>query len=436
MNSSSAGFQLEERVLKFFREEIQANRFFARPECCKLFHRKGYHSRDRRSNIVFDIALEIYLPAAQDPSVICLIECKNYSHPVPVDDIEEFFTKLQQVAAARAKGIVVAANAFQRGAIEFARSKGIGLVRAFPSAQFKWVLHRSPSTFQMARTHSRDSIIMNGLTQQSYRSDRFDYFCACGDVFTHSVNDFLVGLISTDSKGRGLLERIQSSALTVMGVRFVTTAALEQQCREVHRQIGYVSGPVSLQAVSEWRGKVDTLSVVIGALATEEDTLRGVLGRISFDPAEIIVFADPTGGLRQRFTWAHELAHLLLGHSEYMSSECVDAVDVDREEFRELGFDEIARLEWQANYFASCLLLPKDAFIATTLKAARDLELRDRGHGLIYFDHQPVNTRNYYLLTSTLMKRFEASRTAIRLRLKTLGFLNEGAGGTRPYENG
>jgi hypothetical protein len=51
--------------------------------------------------------------------------------------------------------------------------------------------------------------------------------------------------------------------------------------------------------------------------------------------------------------------------------------------------------------------------------------LQDRGHGLIYRDQQPENIRNYYILTSALTETYEVSRTAVTIRLKGLGLLND-----------
>jgi hypothetical protein len=181
MSSTSRGLELEERVFSFLEAEIKAHRFLARPECCAIFHRKAYYSRDRQSNIIFDVAIELTLPGESTPSMFWLIECKHYDHPVSVDDVEEFFTKVQQVAAAKSKAIVVSSHSFQSGAVEFACSKGIGLLRVFPKSEFKWVLHRSPSSLHMSRSLSRDGDVLRGLTQEHYHSRRFDFFCNVGD---------------------------------------------------------------------------------------------------------------------------------------------------------------------------------------------------------------------------------------------------------------
>ena len=56
------------------------------------------------------------------------------------------------------------------------------------------------------------------------------------------------------------------------------------------------------------------------------------------------------------------------------------------------------------------------------------MDLKDRGHGLIFLDHQPVNIHNYQAFTSALMTDYEVSRTAVSIRLKRLGLLNDQLG--------
>ena len=144
MTSTAAGNVLEEAIYALFRAEIDAGRFWAKKSNCKLYLKKGYFSKSRNSDIVFDVSIEIFLPGATDYSALVLIECKNYTHSVPVDDAEEFFAKAQQVGAANSKAILASTAAFQSGAREFAKSMGMGLLRYFDNRNFKWELRRSP----------------------------------------------------------------------------------------------------------------------------------------------------------------------------------------------------------------------------------------------------------------------------------------------------
>lgn len=58
-----------------------------------------------------------------------MIECKDYSKPVPVDDVEEFSAKLSQCFGKNVKGLIISSNTLQKGALKLALSHGIGVGR-------------------------------------------------------------------------------------------------------------------------------------------------------------------------------------------------------------------------------------------------------------------------------------------------------------------
>jgi hypothetical protein len=124
-----------------------------------------------------------------------LIECKNYSHPVPVDDAEEFFSKVQQVAAANAKGIIASTASFQSGTRTFAKSKGIGLLRYFGTENFKWELKRSPSASAKSTVADDAYQIDRALSEEAYKSYAFDLYLQSPLRETNSLWDFFEDLI-------------------------------------------------------------------------------------------------------------------------------------------------------------------------------------------------------------------------------------------------
>jgi Zn-dependent peptidase ImmA (M78 family) len=157
--------------------------------------------------------------------------------------------------------------------------------------------------------------------------------------------------------------------------------------------------------------------------ADEEAISKGILGRITFTPPSIEIYHDAIGARRERFTLAHELGHLLLEHGEYLRAESFDTQDLEQSGNDDLESDMIRRLEWQANRFASSLLLPREQFIQSALIKAESMGLRNKGFGLIYLDNQAVNQRNYIVITSALMDQFDVSRKAVEIRLKDLELL-------------
>jgi hypothetical protein len=98
---------------------------------------------------------------------------------------------------------------------------------------------------------------------------------------------------------------------------------------ELVKQFG---GDISFQELGEW---------------LKEDGSIFVHGEADFD----ILLPSYTSPLRDRFTIAHELGHYFL-HSRQGERPIVA--------YRE---GSSSRIEWEANWFAAALLMPRDAFI-------------------------------------------------------------------------
>lgn len=101
---------------------------------------------------------------------------------------------------------------------------------------------------------------------------------------------------------------------------------------------------------------------------------------------------------RQRFTLAHELAHVLLHRSELEH-----AVHVDRGSLRRdaLAAEGVHPIEIEANAFAAEFLMPTNLLISA-------------------LEHHPVDLEDDNAV-ATLARRFRVSDAAMRYRLNSLG---------------
>ena len=425
MDTTKKGDKLENLAFEVFESQIAEDCFFSRREFTKIYRKKGYYSKDREKNIIFDVSVEVTLPGQEHYSLLFLIECKNYGHAVPVDDVEEFFAKMQQISGANAKGIVVSTNSFQEGAFKFARSKGIGLLRYFSKEQLEWVLNRSPSSMATSSIACSEwSNSYHALHDENYDSRYFDFYGCVNDTYTVSSNQFFSSLARTENDPnflKALANIEQSTKESRLCVPYLEMEDIEDRATAILFEVEYESGAVSLGSICDYLKKNSALVVNRSAKLP-----RGVLGQIAFGPDIISIDNNQASTTdRVRFTLAHELGHYLLEHGKFMARETCHEEDIAIDNSGTIDLKDIRRIEWQAKYFASCLLLPKEQFEKEFFRQAQIHELSDRGYGLLYLDNQRCNVDTFYKVTAPVVNKFQVSSTVVKLRLMKLGFLNE-----------
>ncbi len=418
------GTLFEKKIFTLLREQIEQGRFMFYSSNAKIFRRKAYYSRDRDSDIVFDISIELYLPGEDQFSLLILVECKDLGKAVPVDDIEEFYSKTQQVFGGTVKGIVVSSNSFQSGAIRFAKAKHFGLMRYSSHTDFKWLLTRSPSSLNSMNFSQTDwNDAGRGLTEEFFQSRYYDFHCYSGGAYSNSTVLFFHHLIFNDSPD-DLVDRIHSIIIPLdkyeCRVPFKSRDQIESLSKNLLNRIDYSEGIVRLESIYEQDVESGTLSVEF-----LDDSRSNRLGEISFKPTSIKIYHDSDSRRRQKYTLAHELGHYFLAHDEFMSGEYCDENDVSFSSSQRAGIKEIARMEWQANHFASCLLLPSQPLLEHFWNLLKEHDLKDHGFGFLYVDNQPVNILSFKSITGKLINEFDVSRSAIKFRLEGLGLLND-----------
>jgi Zn-dependent peptidase ImmA (M78 family) len=105
-----------------------------------------------------------------------------------------------------------------------------------------------------------------------------------------------------------------------------------------------------------------------------------------------------------------------------VGESCYDSHLVS-EERKDLTIPDIMRMEWQANQFASCLLLPHKNFLKAFEAEAKRRGIINRGFGSLFVDGQKCNVTSMILITSHLMKKFMVSKTVVIIRMKQLGIM-------------
>lgn len=183
---------------------------------------------------------------------------------------------------------------------------------------------------------------------------------------------------------------------------------------------GNLPGPlIPVQTiVEEYLG----LSLFIGSPADIGQT-DDVLGAIFFEDNEVFLnekLLHMEG--RFNFTLAHETGH------DQMHRGVVDPVDYLRPLFghprRFPGVicrdGDRSILEWQADVYASCLLMPRTLLHNAVTEVAKEQEIWHDGRRFVY---SPTEGAGFI---GTLAQRFQVSRQAMRYRLDKVDLTREG----------
>ena len=120
---------------------------------------------------------------------------------------------------------------------------------------------------------------------------------------------------------------------------------------------------------------------------------------------------------RHNFTIAHELGHYFLGHKLNDGSLICDRYNISEEDDGKLN----SVIEQEANYFAACLLMPKNMFIKSFVEIMQKLNRNpDRP---MYVDNQECNYKDWKTMFHLFYADFRISIMALKFRLEEFGLI-------------
>ncbi len=423
MDTKKKGDIFENFVFDYFSALIQKGYMGLNPSHTKIYKQKKYYSKDREDYIIFDVAIEVYLLDQPAPYITMLIECKNYSNNVPVDDIEEFSAKVSQVGLHNIIAIFITTQGFQKSALNVAKNRKIGLWRiANTQEKHEVILNRT-----INRIKNNDEIISNALTSENFQ-----------DI--SSTNIFIQTPLRFTSIPKDLIYEFLSLQKDVSPKEFFT----QHRVNSYSKTIPYKSKKeLSILAENLFdkfykNDEIDLNDIIntLGYKLIEIDTPEhpNIIGKLETKLKTITIFGSGFFSQHQiNFAKAHEIAHIFLNHSKYIISEsfspAMESHSVDIEITQ-----NIDRLEFQANYFAGCLLLPENRLKATLNYYLQHYGIRNRGFAPLYIDSQPCNFENYRKIILPLTEIFNVSQETMKIRLTELGLAQFAFQPTSPHK--
>jgi Zn-dependent peptidase ImmA (M78 family) len=393
LNTTQIGNEFEEKVTEVFKNFLRDGSLGVDPLYAKVFTKPKYYSRDREADITFDLSIEIWPKGAERCAFMFLIECKKYSHNVPVNDVEEFYAKIGQVTGTAVKGVLVTNKGFQQSAFQIAKTKGMMLVLYNPTSEADVLLHKR----MLDQTR-----IMYG-----------------GDNSLNSEVDSLVRKVEDGILKAFLDSEFKLDKLTKEGIRLIAEA-------ELNKINPNILGSVPPRALSFQRLEKyvqESLGAKLLWLPSDAQQLGG------YDCAQNIFYLNPKlkSTNRHLFVLAHEVGHYVLHRNLRIDQVSYDSFSDPEYNFRTNKYElnnPKHWIEWQANCFASALVVPAVPLVVRLYIYQEELGTR---RGKLYVDDQYVNVQTYRELIKKLAYFFDVSRTTVVYKLKDMDCIINGS---------
>ncbi|AZQ84151.1 ImmA/IrrE family metallo-endopeptidase [Colwellia sp. Arc7-635] len=366
LSSVAKGDAFEAKVFKLLKSHILAGEYTLNPKKCQFFMQKGYFSYKRKKEIKVDMSIEVHAEDKEKLSLLVVVECKNYNKRVGVDDIEEFESKLSQISGKNVKGIVFTTKGFQSGALEFASSIGIALARFLPDNQIQWFLERTPEILGgRSRRKAQIEEVKKALTDEKYEGKAEFIFSAFNGSYSSSFAEIFNKLIPDDFKSYNQ-QHLKSSNKEI--VPYIGQSYIDGRVNNILKYFGFKvknKNEILLSPICDYLSKFSNVEFIYDEDLGENVHGNKILGKLSIDSKAIFISNTlELNSPRWRFTLAHELGHFLLHRKLLLSKPNSYLVDSENSiSWENIEKSDNSRLEWQANSFASSLLLPKATLI-------------------------------------------------------------------------
>lgn len=429
VNTTVKGNEFEQKSYEIITAAINGGELGIIPANCRVFQKKGYYSEKRKSDIIFDLTIEVWPDGATNFSLLYIVECKDYQHKIPVDDLEEFESKFNQVTGS--KGIYIARNGFQKGAFEMAKANRVMLIEVNASHKPKVILHNAERRKQLLQDLPVPSITVEinqlaeigKLLQQDTTFDphRFD-----SELFA-----FLNNALNVDLGGQ-----TGSEACELFQIGYLSKKLLEDMGNKIISDFepSLLTHPRPFPLayfITYLQEKFDVEVIDTNLIPSKNG--KAIFGYYDRAKKQIHVDASLVGTERYAFIVAHEIAHFFL-HTNLEVDQSIYENQSDSSYDPTIGkhllINDRQWIEWQASQLAACILLPKHSVLYKLVEYQTRIGIRNKG--TIYVDNNPQNVSDFKNILCILSDYFGVSSTNLKYRLSDLGILTYGSGRKSP----
>jgi Zn-dependent peptidase ImmA (M78 family) len=152
---------------------------------------------------------------------------------------------------------------------------------------------------------------------------------------------------------------------------------------------------------------------------------KKILGKFIFKPRSILVDKSIINDIRFPFVLAHELGHLVLHRKISLpKNEYDNFIDTEYDLIsgRKILLSIRDWIEWQANQFASAILMPQTTLLKSIISIQKKIGI-GKSLGNVYLDNTNYSQRDFKRIIGELEIIFHVNKTNIEYRMNDLGIL-------------
>ena len=389
-NNQHKGDYFENLVFKKLKELIKNQDIPGVSRYNEIFLHKQYASKTAPDVMLNpDITIEVYSNSNKETwSNLLVVECKNHGRKIDNSIYREFVGNLSDYPRSGVRGIMVSSAGFTQQVITLAQSDNIALVVLSEQSDWETIIWRKINSFEQ---HQFGHKVLTGEASTSY-------------PLVYSGNSFVT--VSD------LLQECGIPMSKALHIPFMEDNVICKKVEDILQNTKYLIKENFIDCCFS----LIAPNYKFDFVEMQEDCL----GKCDFKE-HVITINSSLSKHRQNFTIAHELGHIALHSSIVENLFSIEDRESDKNTI--ISKSIYGRMEYQANTFASYLLMPNIPFMAEVNKLFKENWITT---GRLYHDYQPCNIRDCNVVVGALSSKFNVSQEAVIVRLKRANLYIEG----------
>lgn len=389
-NNQHKGDYFENLVFKKLKELIKNQDIPGVSRYNEIFLHKQYASKTAPDVMLNpDITIEVYSNSNKETwSNLLVVECKNHGRKIDNSIYREFVGNLSDYPRSGVRGIMVSSAGFTQQVITLAQSDNIALVVLSEQSDWETIIWRKINSFEQ---HQFGHKVLTGEASTSY-------------PIVYSGNSFVT--VSD------LLQECGIPMSKALHIPFMEDNVICKKVEDILQNTKYLIKENFIDCCFS----LIAPNYKFDFVEMQEDCL----GKCDFKE-HVITINSSLSKQCINFTIAHELGHIALHSSIVENLFSIEDRESDKNTI--ISKSIYGRMEYQANTFASYLLMPNIPFMAEVNKLFKENWITT---GRLYHDYQPCNIRDCNVVVGALSSKFNVSQEAVIVRLKRANLYIEG----------